>query len=92
LAELAQTLEVSADKIAPVGDVWAPSHSQSLNNTAKALEHFVGDPTMDKYTALRISIENTLCAGDLGSKLLATTALHTTTRLFKGYVAGAYRQ
>jgi hypothetical protein len=69
LAELAQTLEVSADKIATVGDVWALT-SQSLNNTVKALELFVADPTMDKYTALRISIENTLRAGDLGSKLL----------------------
>jgi hypothetical protein len=69
VVELAQTLEVSADEIATVGDVWALT-SQALNRTAKALEAFVGDPTMDKYSALRISIENTLRAGDLSSKLL----------------------
>src|SRR5687768_14516 len=57
LGQFAQTLEVSPEKIATVGDVWALT-SQSLNRTSKALEAFVSDPTGDKYTSLRISIEN----------------------------------
>jgi hypothetical protein len=69
LAQFAQTLEVSPEKIATVGDVWALT-SQSLIRTTKALADFSSDPTADKYTALRISIENALRAGDLGSKLL----------------------
>jgi hypothetical protein len=69
LAELAQTLEVSPDKIATVGDVWSLT-SQSLHTTAKSLEAFASEPTKEKYTALRISVENALRAGDLSSKLL----------------------
>src|SRR5688500_18309340 len=57
LNQFALTLEVSPEKIATVGDVWALT-SQSLNRTTKALEDFASEPTPDKYTALRVSIEN----------------------------------
>jgi hypothetical protein len=69
LTELAQTSEVSAEKIATAGDVLALT-SQSLTTTADVLDKFVNDPTTDNYTALRKSIENTLRIGDLSSKLL----------------------
>jgi hypothetical protein len=69
LAQLAQTAEVSPDKIATVGDVWSLT-SQSLQTTAKSLEAFASEPTKEKYTDLRTSIENTLRTGDLSSKLL----------------------
>jgi hypothetical protein len=69
LTELAQTSEVSAEKIATAGDVLALT-SQSLTTTADVLDKFVDDPTTDNYTALRKSIENTLRIGDLSSKLL----------------------
>ena len=69
LTELAQTSEVSAEKIATVGDVLALT-SQSLTTAAGVLDRFVKEPTTDNYTALRKSIENTLRTGDLGSKLL----------------------
>jgi hypothetical protein len=69
LTELAQTMEVSADKIATVGDVLGLT-SQALSTTAGVLEEFINDPTPDRYTAVRKSIENLLRTGDLGSKLL----------------------
>jgi hypothetical protein len=69
LTELAQTLEVSAEKIRTAGDVLALT-SQSLITAAEVLDKFIKDPTTDNYTALRKSIENTLRTGDLGSKLL----------------------
>jgi hypothetical protein len=69
LTELAQTSEVSADKIVTAGDVLALT-AQSLTTTAEVLDTFVNDSTKDNYTALRKSIENTLRTGDLGSKLL----------------------
>ena len=69
LTELAQTSEVSAEKIATAGDVLAIT-SQSLTNAAGVLDKFVNEPTPDNYTALRKSIENTLRTGDLSSKLL----------------------
>jgi hypothetical protein len=69
LTELAQTLEVSAEKIRTAGDVLALT-SQSLTTTADVLDKFVKDPTTDNYTALRQSIESTLRTGDLSSRLL----------------------
>jgi hypothetical protein len=69
LTELAQTLEVSPEKIATVGDVLALT-SQSLATTAGVLDKFVTEPTPDNYTALRKSVENSLRTGDLSSKLL----------------------
>jgi hypothetical protein len=69
LTELAQTSEVSAEKIATVGDVLALT-SQSLTTTVGSLDKFINEPTTDNYTALRKSIENTLRTGDLSSKLL----------------------
>lgn len=69
LAELAQTLEVSPEKIATVGDVLALT-SQSLATTTGALEKFAIEPSSDHYTTLRKTIEDTLRAGDLSSKLL----------------------
>jgi hypothetical protein len=69
LTELAQTSEVSAEKIGTAGDVLALT-SQSLATMAEVLDKFVTDPTTDNYTALRMSIENTLRTGDLSSKLL----------------------
>lgn len=69
LTELAQTMEVSADKIVTVGDVLALT-SQALTTTAGVLQEFVNDPTPDHYTAVRKSVENSLRTGDLGSKLL----------------------
>jgi hypothetical protein len=69
LTELAQTLEVSPEKIATVGDVLALT-SQSLTTAADVLDKFITEPTADNYTALRKSVENTLRAGDLSSKLL----------------------
>jgi hypothetical protein len=69
LTELAQTSEVSAEKIVTAGDVLAIT-SQSLANAAGVLDKFVNEPTTDNYTSLRKSIENTLRTGDLSSKLL----------------------
>ena len=69
LTELAQTSEVSAEKIATVGDVLTLT-SQSLTTIAEVLDKFISEPTSDHYTALRKSIENALRTGDLGSKLL----------------------